>query len=286
MKQIKSFLIVFLVTAFCVNSLQAQFLKKLKDKVEQRVEDAVIEKTAQKATEKTENAMDRVFDLNLGGKSAGGNKVNPENIPASFNFEYQYRLTMSTDDGTLDMDYLLMPGASYVGTSFSQSGSTIFMILDGESSINYMFISAEGNKFVSATKLDINPFEDDDVVMDDEMNFDDLTMTVLPSKTFLGYECEGRLLENDEYSMTMYFTTDAPVSFDQVYKADDKRLPASIANRLKQHEGSLMMYFEYNLKNPPKKAKKKDNQMQSAKMECTLLEAKDIHFDTTQYKSF
>lgn len=284
-------LIAFLVFVLFSIQAEAQFLKKLKDKVEDRVEQTVINKTAEKASEKASKSMDKVFDPNISGASSGngsaGTKVIPENIPASFGFQYQYRLTMSTDDGTLDIDYYLMPGASYVGTSFSQSGSTVFMILDGDSSISYMFINAEGNKFVSATKLEVNPFEDDDdVTIDEDMDFDELTMTNLPSRTFLGYECEGRLIENDNYSMTMYFTTDAPVSFDQVYKADDKRFPKSITNRLKQHEGALMMYFEYNLKKPPKNSKNKGTTMQRAKMECTLLEAEDIFFDTTQFKSF
>jgi hypothetical protein len=236
--------------------------------------------------------MDRIFDFKIGDKSAkgmSGEKVKPENIPPTFDFQFQYTLSMTTEDGTMDMNYFLMPGANYIGTSFSQSGATMFMIIDGEKSIFYNFIDAEGQKIVSAFKLDVNPFDENEKdypVEDDLGNLDDLTMTDLPPKTFLGYECEGRLIENEEYSMTMYFTTEAPVSFEQVFKGDDKRFPDSITKRLQQYEGALMMYLEYNLKNPPKKAKKKDKSMQNAKMECTLLEAKNFSFDTTEYQSF
>ncbi|MGA9239610.1 MAG: hypothetical protein WBV75_11150, partial [Robiginitalea sp.] len=85
-------------------TLQGQFLKKLKQKVESRVEDAVTEKIAAKAAGEANKLMDKAFeDLLEGGVGEnagfpmGGDPVNPEDIPDSYDFEWAYELTMYTD---------------------------------------------------------------------------------------------------------------------------------------------------------------------------------------------
>jgi OOP family OmpA-OmpF porin len=53
---------------FGVTNLQAQFLKKLKNRIEQKVENVVVEKTSDKAAEETSNTLDTIFDGNKGEK--------------------------------------------------------------------------------------------------------------------------------------------------------------------------------------------------------------------------
>lgn len=125
-------------TAICLafaQTAEAQFLKKLGDKIQKKVEsaveDVVVEKTADKASKATGKAMDKVFDINF-EKSKSGKKITPKDIPASFEFEYLYRLTMTsatTGETAMDMDYYLKPGASYMGvkTGITQD---FFMVME------------------------------------------------------------------------------------------------------------------------------------------------------------
>lgn len=55
----------------------------------------------------------------------------------------------------------------------------------------------------------------------------------------------------------MYINIGTGASFNQVFTANDQRFPNSIRNQLKQGKYDLMIYFEYNLKNLPKKTREK-----------------------------
>ncbi|MEA1787207.1 DUF4412 domain-containing protein [Arenibacter sp. GZD96] len=249
---------------------EAQFLKKLKNRVEQTVEETVINKTANKAAEKASRSMDKVFDANLGsGKQ--GKRVVPENIPGSFDFEYQYRLTMTTDKGAMDLDYFLTPGASYLGSKIN-AGMEMFMVMDGDENITYMFMDSGGNKMATATQVDLSDIEEDD-----EFDTSGFTITDLPNKTYLGYDCIGKQMENADYVFTLYFTNDALISFNDVFKTDSDRVPPALRSQLKDYEGALMMYMD--MKDKKNKGKKNT----SGTMECTLLEPVNFSFNTSGY---
>ncbi|PKP27034.1 MAG: hypothetical protein CVU03_00345 [Bacteroidetes bacterium HGW-Bacteroidetes-2] len=269
------FLLTSLFFLTGVSNVNAQFLGKLKKKVEDRVEQTVINKTADKAAQKTSKTMDKVFDPNLGGGKAG-KKVTPQNVPASFDFEYQYRLTMTTATSKtkMNMDYFLKPGARYMGAEMSQAQNA-FMIMDGLTNINYMFIKSGENKIATATAINGDDFLDDEP---DNVNYDDFTITDLPNKTFLGYDCKGKKMESNEYIFTLYFTNEAPVTFYDVFKMDSDRIPAAIKNQFEEGEKATMMFME--MKDKLNKGKKD----KSGTMECTLLEPKSFTFNTNGYK--
>lgn len=267
----KLIVIAFLMSMLFTNDAEAQFLKKLKKKVEDQVEQTVINKTAEKASEKASKSMDKVLDPNFGGGKQG-KKVKIENLPANFSFEYKYQLMLSTSQGDMKMDYLLKPGASYLGVSMDV-GPKMFMIIDGKQNLSYMFIDSNDNKICTATSLDIT--ED----LDDELNdFDNYTITTLPNKTFLGYDCPGMQMENDDYVFIMYYTNEAPVSFKDVFKTDPDRIPVALRSHFKDNPNSLMMYMD--MKDKKNKGKKNT----SGTMECTSLEKSDFDLSTAGYK--
>jgi hypothetical protein len=265
---------LFLV--FLGNSMQAQFLDKLKKSVEDKVEKTIINKTSDKAAQKTDKTLDKVFDPNL-EKNKKAKKITPANVPSSFDFEYQYRLTMTTAKSKtkMNMDYFLKPKATYMGIKVDQmKEQEVFMIMDGQSNINYMFINAGENKMATATSIN-----GDDIVDENQTNnYDGYTFSDLPNKTFLGYDCKGKKMENNENIFIMYFTNEAPISFNDVFKMDTDRIPQAIKNQFKEGEKATMMYME--MKDKLNKGKKD----KSGTMECTLLEPKSFTFNTNGYK--
>ncbi len=256
--------LVFLCTGF---QAEAQFLDKLKKRVEKRVEQTVINKTADKAAQKTSKTMDKVFNPQLGSGMAG-KRVTPENIPGSFDFEYLYRMTMTTSEGAMDMDYYLKPGATYMGAKMN-AGMEMFMIMDGHANITYMFMESGGNKIGTATSVDLSDVPEEDM--------GDYTITDLPNKTFMGYDCVGKKMENADYEFTMYFTPDAPVSFNDVFKSNSDQIPPALRKHMQQYEGALMMYMD--MKDKKNKGKKNS----SGTMECTILEENKFNFSTKGY---
>lgn len=266
-------------TAICLafaQTAEAQFLKKLGNKIQKKVENVVVEKTADKASKATGKAMDKVFDINF-EKSKSGKKITPKDIPASFEFEYLYRLTMTsatTGETAMDMDYYLKPGASYMGvkTGITQD---FFMVMDGKTNINYTFMSAGGMKMVTAMALD----GDDLSGETDDFDYDSFTLTDLPDKTFLGYTCQGKKMENDDYIFIMYYTSKGPVSFGDVFAMETDRFPAVIRDQFKGNENATLMYME--MKDKVNKGKKNT----SGTIECTLLKPEKFTFDTAGYQA-
>ena len=249
---------------------EAQFLKKLKQKVEKNLEETVINKSAEKASDKASESIDKIFDFKFGdGKK--GERVTATNLPASFDFDYKYILKINTREGDMDMEYLLKRGASYLGVSMD-IGPQMLMVMDGSENITYMFMGSGDNKICTATSL-VNTDDADDEIN----NLENYTVTTLPNKTFLGFDCEGIQMENEEYVIIMYYTNEAEVSFNDVFKTDPNSIPPALQSHFENNQNALMMYMDMkDKKNKPKKST-------SATMECILLEAIDYQFDTSGY---
>ncbi|WP_262733661.1 DUF4412 domain-containing protein [Gaetbulibacter sp. NE] len=271
----KTRFIVFFLLLGLTQTSEAQFLKKLKKRVEEKVEQTVVEKTADKASEKASNSMDKIFDINLKNTQAKGKKVDAKNVPDSYHFSYKYQMKMITSSGEMDVDYFLEPDATYMGMKMD-AGMPFFMVIDDDANATFMFMESGGNKVVTATSLEMN--EDLEDIEDIESpSLEDLTITDLPNKTFLGYDCIGKKFENDEYAFVSYSTVDAPVSFDQVFKSEMDRYPEPIKEQFKNYKGALLMHME--MIDKTNKGKKNT----SGTMECVAIEALDYKFSTKDY---
>jgi hypothetical protein len=268
MKTVSSLSLIIVI--FCSSTISnAQFLNKLIKSVEDKVENTVINKTSDKAADKASSGLDKLFDPQFGSKKAG-KKVDPTNLPNSFEFDYQYRMTMTTKQGAIDMDYFLKPGAPYLGIKMNM-GTEMFMVMDGEENINYMFMDMGQNKFGTATS--INSAD----MLDDEDAINDYTFSDLPNRTFLGFDCKGKRMEDKDNVIIMYYTNEAEISFNDVFKSDSERFPEAIRNQFKDAEGALMMYLE--MEDKVNKGKKNT----SATMECTILQPSSFTFKTAGY---
>src|SRR5690606_27487343 len=275
MEKIKHTTLLLLAVLAFAPTAEAQFLKKLKKRVEEKVEQTVVEKTADKASEKASNSMDKIFDVNLKNPQSKGKKVDAKNVPDSYQFSYKYQLKMTTASGEMDIDYFLQSDATYMGMKMN-AGMPLFMVIDDDAKATFMFMESGGNKVVTATSLEMN--EDLEDVEDIESpSLDDMTITDLPNKTILGYNCIGKKFENDEYAFISYFTVDAPVSFDQVFKSEMDRYPEPIKEQFKNYEGALLMHME--MIDRTNKGKKNT----SGTMECIAIEIIDYQFDTKAY---
>jgi hypothetical protein len=260
----KNFILSVLALLLSCSIVKAQFLKDLKKRVEERAKEVVEYKTADKAGQMTENALEKILNPNLGGLIKGGAKGKPvdtSELPDAYSFDYRYAMKMSTSAGEMQFDYFLNPNESYLGYKM-EMGMELFSIIDEERRIIVNYI--DGNPIATSMDLAENLDGEEEEYLEDFQNF---TLTELPNREFLGYDCIGRLMENEQYKFTVYFATDMPANFDNVFKNTQTNLPPELQRFAEDYPNSLMMYME--MEDKENKGKKNG----SATMECVAFES-------------
>ncbi|MCK0157037.1 DUF4412 domain-containing protein [Cellulophaga sp. F20128] len=250
-----------------VYKAEAQFFNKLKKRVEQKVENVIVEKTANKAADKTSKSMDKVFEGNPFG--GGKEKANPNLVANSYDFTWKYSLKMTSKEGDIVFDYYLKPGAPYFGFT-SAVMNNMFTVMDNGNKVTAMFMQSQGNNMGMVTQmvddLDLEETKDESA----KFNFE-----TLPDKTINGYHCKGVKATSNEYEMLMYFTNDAKVSFDDIFKNKAAKMPAQLKDYFNPNDKVLMIYMD--MKNLKKKK-------ESATMECIGLEEVSKTITKSDYK--
>jgi hypothetical protein len=260
---------VLLMLFISIQTSQAQFLKKLKQRVEQTVENTVIEKTADKAAEKTANTLDKAFDMNPFGSEGSKEKADPSLVADVYDFTWKYSLKMTSKQGDIIFDYYLKPDAPYFGFT-SATMENMFTVMDNGHKITTIFMESQGNNMGMVTQMPDNL--DLEETNDESAAFE---ITSLPDKTINGYHCKGVNTTNGNFEMDMYFTNEAEISFDDIYKNQKTKIPSQIKDFFNKDEKVLMIYMDMkNLKN------KKENVI----MECIGLEEVSKSIQKSDYK--
>ena len=239
--------LIFVVTvlvSFGISQSQAQFLDKLKKRVLDKTEDMVIDKAANKvadkAADKTGEAMDQLLNPDFGSiMNPIGTKVDISTLPATYNFDYRYAMKVNTGEGEMGMDYYLNKTQPYMGMKMNMSG---------QEGADMAMVYDEGNKVIFtnvggmaiATEMDLSK-----VVDEEEADiYNDYTFKELPNRKFLGYDCVGREMENDEYKITTYIAPDMEAGFGNMFKSEHANLPPAMQKFSDQYKNGLMMYME------------------------------------------
>lgn len=259
-------IIVILLTVVGIDTVNAQFLKDLKDRAIERSKEVVIGKTADKVADKTSQAMDKILNPDFSKlTNPGGKKVDMSQLPDSYKFDYRYALKMTTTEGVIDLDYFLSKTEPYMGAKMNM-GMEMSMVFDEGNKVMFTYV----NGMAIATELDL-PSEVDDAEMN---SYEDYTFRTLPNREFLGYDCIGREMENEEYKFTIYIAPDMEAGFGSMFKTEHANLPPAMQKFAGEYENGLMMFMEME----DKKNKKKKNT--SATMECVAFEPSDLVIST------
>lgn len=259
-------IIAILLTVVGIDTANAQFLKDLKDRAMERSKEVVIGKTADKVADKTSQAMDKILNPDFSGlMNQGGKKVDISKLPDSYEFDYRYALKMTTSEGVIDLDYYLSKTEPYMGAKMNM-GMEMSMVFDDGNKVMFTYV----NGMAVATEMDLNSELDNEDLTD----YQDYTFKTLPNREFLGYDCIGREIENEEYKFTIYIAPDMEAGFGSMFKSDHANLPPAMQKFAAEYENGLMMYMEME----DKKNKKKKNT--SATMECIAFEPSDLVIST------
>ena len=215
--------------------------------------------------------------LFIGFQTSYAQKASKVELPATYDFDYIYKLKMTYKKGDVMLDYYLKEDASYFGFDTKEmtkenDDTKMFIVMDAKLEVSAMFMEMMGKKIVQKSKLKASEFGSNDE------NMSDYTFTEINSKTINGYECAGFLSENDKNKITFYITDDVPVSFNQIFGSNVKSLPKGFnPDWVKKYANNgLMMEMIFEDK------KKSKNSMT---MQCIGLEKTDFLINTTKYGS-
>lgn len=270
----KKLTILFLSLFLMGSTAEAQFLKKLQKKIEDKVEKKVIDNVSDKAAAETEKSLNKMWEMDLSSLPMGGmgERVDPAEIPASYNFDWKYTMNMHTTEGEMDMTYLLKEDSPHFGMQLPNVPG-MFMVMDGEKQMMVMFMDSEGSKMLTATKLDPASLE----ASETENPYENAEMKEIGSKEIMGYHCKGYQTETPEHVFTFYVTDEAGVSFSDIFKANQKNAPKGFNPDWFKDGKALMMEMDMKDKNDPSK---------NVSMTCTQLEKTNFTLNKADYQAF
>ncbi|MGQ1785160.1 MULTISPECIES: hypothetical protein [unclassified Saccharicrinis] len=273
-----------------ITPANAQFLKKLKKKVESRVEEAVAEKVADKAEEKTNKTLDKMFEPQMPEGMTGNmpmmtgmNTVSFDEVPDSYDFDWNYALQIETarTGEKVSVDYYFKKGAEYWGARFNQ-GMSMFMVYDISNKLNVMFMKDGEQSLASAMRMveihsgeEVSESESED---GEEEEVGKFTFKPIPGKIVLGHKCQGYLMENDEYKLTIFSAHDTEVSFGKIY-SETERFPNWFQTAWLNREEANGLMMEMIMLDK----KDENNNMQ---MKCVKLEKHNLVINKSDYQSF
>jgi len=256
----------------CTYSAEAQFFKKLKEKVQKKVEHVVTENIANKAANEANNSLNKMWETDLKNIPIpmGANRVDISEVPARYQFDWEYQLNMETSEGNMDMTYLLNQDKSYFGMKVSKAEG-LYMVLDMEKKLSVMYLSSGKNNFITASKIEnLDDYESED------NPYENSTLKKIGTKSILGYSCQGYQTEKDGQVLTFYVTREAPVSMVNMYSDEKSNIPKGWNANWFEDGDVLMMEMEMVDQSKPES---------NIVMRCTGLEKKSFNLNKGDYAS-
>lgn len=271
-------IILTCIALFAFSNAEAQFFDKLKKEVEKSAERTVVNKSGDKTSEEVGQGFDGLFSKKKKKKKEKKKKDNDEVEPKNqYSFSYKYSMKMSSKDGEFLIDYYLKPNADYIGAKFKSmesQGMDMFMVMDTKTPANHMFMDMNGGKMVRSSTLPESYLENQDA----EEAFSKYTITPMPNKKILGYNCKGVKMENDEWEIVFYYTNEVGASFNSMFGngEESKNIPDEMKEIFLTGGNNLIMSMMM--------TDKKKNGKRNGKMQCIALDEINFTFKTKEYR--
>lgn len=236
----KSTIFLLLLLGFTI-SANAQFFKKLGNKVEKAAEKAVERKAEQKTTKETNKAFDSTFNKKRKkNKSLSGMPSFSDSEPAA-NYTFNYRADMEIKTGgeTMKMSYFLSESGNYLSSMIDDKRmkDKSLMVMDFEREAMFTFMENDGEKIRMAMSLATAS------AYDQASNESNTKVTATgKSKKILNYNCQEYKMTGDDMYGTMWITKDVNARFPKNFYGmkQDKRNKNNTQAWMKDMNGWLM----------------------------------------------
>ena len=274
-------LFMLMVCFIATTTVEAQILKKIKDKIglsktskedtETNSENTENEETTETNTQTDEEqeAANTKMENFFGGGMEG--------VPDTYKFSYALTYEITSGKESNALEYLLEPDVAYFGNKMDDPRAKQIIVYDLKKNLMVTFMDNDNQKM--AMKMRMPNMKKSEkkfgkkIIPEDE---EDVQIIQIEGKNILGYDCNGFQVTSKDGIGKFWVTNDAPVSLNGVY-ANFSSLPKSAKNKaLLLNEKSLVMEMLYTANKG-----KKDNM----RMICTELKDNPLEISKKDYKS-
>jgi len=265
----KKLILTGVLMVFFLMPAQAQVLRNLKKKAENRVEQKSTDKAASEAGKSAEKAMEPHY--NNKGFPMGTGQADLSEVPETYEFEWRYVVKMENKEGETHLNYFLKKDAPYFGFKLPNS-EEMFMVMDESRNLMVNYMNSKGTKIITASRISKSALNE----TEDEKESDETTFKKIGNKTILGYKCRGFQAENKDGVYTFYITSEPDINFMDIYKSDKTKLPANFDPKWIEDGKGLMMQMILEDKKTAKN---------NLVMTCVALEKQSVILRKSDYKS-
>lgn len=273
MKHIKLIFLSLIVSISFSFDADAQFLKKLKKRVQQAAEETVIDKTAEKAAQETGKAMDSLLEIDPDYQAKNEEQIqnmylqSGEEIPIeemySFNTNVVYQMNFISDNKPTTIDYSMwfsdnenymaseMKNIKSEKTNDEQMPNGMITIIDDKNQA--MIVIMEEQKIaqiISMSKIK-------EIAIEEE---GEISKTSIPkinktgkSKKILGYHCEEFSTLTEDGKMSFWITQDLKFYQKNMFLNMSKSLGGNEFQNIPDAAQGFMMEMHYENKSKNEK---------------------------------
>lgn len=272
MKFFKCVSITLLIGFLSINNLEAQLLKKLKNRVKEATEDVIADKAAEKVAQESGKALDSLLDIDPDYQPQYPQQIQQmmaagsENIPVEesylFNTRVTYKMTMTDKKKSSIVNYEMWfsEKEAYMATKVEGDENTdsrdmpsaVISILDDKNQA--MIILMEEQKM--AQLLSMSKIKDI-AVKENEIDANDTDFKNIKktgnTKKILGYNCEEFMSENESNKFSFWVTKELALFQKNMFFNVSQSLGGNTFEDIPQEAQGFMMEMNYeNLSNNEK----------------------------------
>lgn len=264
---------LFIAFILCFSgTANAQFFKKLGNKIEKAAEKTIEKKAVQKTTKETEEAFDSTINKKA-KKDKNKKQTSTPNVskvdPAS-NYAFKHKAVMHMKSGKDEIDfvYYLPNTDDYFGMAIKdkKEEQDFMMVYDVAREAMFTFMENGGQKMKMGVEFKTNTVEDKSPGFEIKATGN--------TKTVLGYNCKEYKMIGDNITATTWVTKDVNIRFPSTLY-NDKKNNNNSQEWMKDIDGWAMeMTMIDTSKRKP----------QTIIMNCLSIEAYSFKINSTDYK--
>ncbi|MFT4758583.1 MAG: hypothetical protein ACI9XO_004615 [Paraglaciecola sp.] len=264
----------FIALILCFSgTVNAQFLKKLGDKIATAAEKTVEREAEKKARKKNEEVVDSTFreerkdEKKDERKTAfpGLSKVVPA---ASYAFNHEIRMQITSGKEVMDVDYFLSDSDDFLGIQIKdkKQENSVFTVLDVDKEAIFTYMENDGQKMQMGISLKAK-------YMNNQPDFD--VKATGNTKIILDYNCQEYLMTGEDITANVWVTKEVDIRFpSQFYNIKQKK--SKHQQWMQEIDGWMMeMTMVETSKRKPK----------TTIMNCLSIESSNFELNSTDYSS-
>ena len=248
-------------------ALNAQFLKKLGDKIGKAAERAVERKAEQKTTKETEAAFDSTFNRKSNKRIGipGISKVDPAD---SYAFNHKAAMQIKNGKELMEVDYYLPDNGNFLGVKIKDKKikDDFLTVFDVTKETMFTYMENDGKKIKMGVEFKTEDSNEGSTI--------DISATG-NTKTILGYHCQEYKMTGEDMTATIWVTKEVDLRFpDSFYTL--KQNKSNSQEWMKDLDGWAMemIMIETSKRKP-----------QTIIMNCLSIEETDFKINSNDYNN-